>query len=288
MHLSHATEPTRGAARVSVICTLHTVAIRRRDGRRFALKLISMDGRDSDDAERMDRKEVGAMHAGFGHRHIVRLFCSWRTETVYYLQMELVVGEDLYDYIQSRLDRCLNKCLNELDLWLLFAQMVCALAHLNACGWVHGDLKPKNIMLTHSGRRVKLIDFGHAQKIEDLCDRPIGTFDFNPPEMLSDQAYDVAHIDVWSLGVVLYFMCKGLLPFYHQDARVVEQRSLTGKYKPLSPVRFSENLRNLVHDHLLVADTTLRIRMGEIAQHAWLLPHSASGASLSPALSPGP
>jgi serine/threonine protein kinase len=175
--------------------------------------------------------------------------------------MELVVSEDLYDYIQSRVS------LVEDDWVRLFAQMVDALTHLNARGWVHGDLKPENIMITHSGRHVNLIDFGYARRIDEPCDRPISTVDFNPPEMLSDQAYDVAHIDVWSLGVVLYFMCAGILPFYHWDVNEVERRILDVDFEHLSPP-FSENLRNLVHEHLLVADTNLRFRMGDIAQHA--------------------
>ena len=93
--------------------------------------------------------------------------------------------------------------------------------YLHMVGIVHRDIKPENIIITkgkHGEPTVKLIDFGLSRLIgpSDTCTVPCGTLAYVAPEVLKMKGYH-REVDIWSLGVVLYLMLRGRLPFNSKD-----------------------------------------------------------------------
>jgi serine/threonine protein kinase len=91
-------------------------------------------------------------------------------------------------------------------------QIIKAIAHCHAQGVIHRDIKAENIMINDQGQ-VKLLDFGLSKNSEVCKDREIcGTPYYMAPEMILGDPYDTK-VDVWSLGVMLYYTVSGHLPF---------------------------------------------------------------------------
>lgn len=131
--------------------------------------------------------------------------------------MEYVDGGELFQYIYDA------KYLLEDEAVWIFRQIVAALLHCHRLGITHRDLKPENILLTHrynpetgsySEPVVKVADFGMAalQPTGKKLTTPCGSMHYAAPEVF-DRYYDGGKIDVWSLGVILYVMLVGAVPF---------------------------------------------------------------------------
>jgi 5'-AMP-activated protein kinase catalytic alpha subunit len=97
---------------------------------------------------------------------------------------------------------------------------------------VHRDLKPENILLDYK-YNVKIIDFGlsnvysRGEQLSTACGSP----SYAAPEMLSGNPYDPVKIDIWNLGIILYAMCFGMLPFDHEDSGELYQMIREGRYE---------------------------------------------------------
>jgi serine/threonine protein kinase len=123
--------------------------------------------------------------------------------------MENVDGGELFQYLST------HGALHEEEAVYIFRQLVEALAYCHRLSIFHRDLKPENILLDKRTFTVKLIDFGMAayQPTGDKLKTPCGSPHYAAPELLQGQPYDGSKADVWSLGVVLYLMLVGDLPF---------------------------------------------------------------------------
>ncbi|KAK2526119.1 Tssk6 [Columba guinea] len=98
----------------------------------------------------------------------------------------------------------------------IFAQVVGAVSYLHDRDLVHRDLKCENVLLSADGRRAKLSDFGFSKEVNghpDLSTTFCGSAAYASPEVLTGIPYDAKKHDVWSLGVMLYVMVTGCLPF---------------------------------------------------------------------------
>ncbi|PVD28237.1 hypothetical protein C0Q70_10824 [Pomacea canaliculata] len=135
------------------------------------------------------------------------------TPNSYYLVLELAEKGHLQAYITDR------KCLEEEEARRFMRQIVSAVDHLHQSGIVHRDLKLENFLL-NSALDIKIVDFG----LSSLCQRQnslntqCGSPAYAAPEIFSNRRYG-ASVDMWSLGVCLYAMVIGRLPFLseHQD-----------------------------------------------------------------------
>ncbi|KAL0217274.1 hypothetical protein RCL1_007855 [Eukaryota sp. TZLM3-RCL] len=125
-----------------------------------------------------------------------------------FLLMEYCQGGSLYDFLKT------NQLLEQ-DVWDIFSQLVLGLKFLHGEGVLHRDVKHGNILLLSQERpfRVKLCDFGIARDLNaTVIKTSIGTESFMAPEMFANQPYGTA-VDIWALGVVLYFIIEKKYPF---------------------------------------------------------------------------
>ncbi|MFO0936247.1 MAG: serine/threonine-protein kinase [Gemmataceae bacterium] len=163
--------------------------------------------------------------AGFAvrHDHLVRLFDSHVAQKPYFLTMEYIPGES----VKKRL---LETGAYSLPIALgIVRQVAEALTALHRDGLIHGDVKPANVLLPMPGR-AKLIDLGFCHSSGELQPwiekgHVIGTANYLAPEMAKLPPHDSTAADMFSLGVMLYEMLTGELPYPGQSIQdVVRER----------------------------------------------------------------
>ncbi len=145
------------------------------------------------------------------HSHLVRVLTAHVHDPPYYLVMELLPGESL----RCRMRR--DYCLDPADALWITRQSAEALAALHRAGLMHGDVKPENLRLVDAGS-VVLIDLGFARRPgenESLFRKGyvLGTGNYLAPELCDDQPREELASDLFSLGVTLFEMLAGQLPY---------------------------------------------------------------------------
>ncbi|KAF6767804.1 hypothetical protein AHF37_06887, partial [Paragonimus kellicotti] len=149
----------------------------------------------------------------------------FQTEGRLYLILEYLRGGDLF----SRLSK--EVALSETDVRFYLAELILALNHLHQLGIIYRDLKPENILLDTDGH-IKLTDFGLSKEAVDkgrtfsFC----GTVEYMAPEVITRRGHD-ASADWWSLGVVMFEMLCGVLPFQGESRRETMHQILRAKLK---------------------------------------------------------
>jgi len=216
--------------------------------------------------KRENEKEVLARETEIlrtvNHPNCVRLLDVYETPNSLYLVTEICYGGEVFTAISNRM-------MSELDAAQIVRQITDALIYLHGLGIVHRDLKPENILYaTQSRRVVKLLDFGFARVLEGDCE-PIsersGTLNYTAPEVFSEK-YD-HRCDYWSLGVVLYSMICGYLPFAHEDRRMTTQLILQGRYYLNEDC--SSEAKDLVKE-LLTVDPEKRLIGSDVILHPFI------------------
>lgn len=202
--------------------------------RPVALKVILPDALLDDAARARFRREALAL-SRLNHPNVCTIYEVGEAGGQTFLVMEYVEGQVLWALTSSR---ALSS-----DLVLQYGlQLADALAHAHARGVVHRDLKSTNVMLTAEGH-VKVLDFGLAKRVNDADDVTraaataigtiVGTLSYMAPEVLRGQQGGAAS-DVWSLGVLLYEMASGRLPFSGGTAFEVSAAILHGSAPDLA------------------------------------------------------
>ncbi|KAJ1966064.1 hypothetical protein GGI12_000329 [Dipsacomyces acuminosporus] len=161
---------------------------------------------------------------GIKHPNIVRVFDVAETSRHVYIFMPLLRGGDLFDYIID------HQRLDEAEAKFIIYQVLLALKYLHDANIAHRDLKPENTLLVSKKpySQVMLTDFGMAKAAgqQNLMKTMCGTLQYIAPEMISSgvrpgQALKVGYskaVDCWSLGVMIYAMVSGMLPFSDDEA----------------------------------------------------------------------
>ncbi|KAF4538494.1 Serine threonine protein kinase [Lasiodiplodia theobromae] len=155
----------------------------------------------------------------------------------------------------------------------IFTQLVGAVSYIHLKSCVHRDLKLENVLLDKHGN-VKLVDFGFTREYEgksNYLQTWCGTVCYSAPEMLKGEKYAGEKVDVWSLGVIVYALLCGELPFDEDDENETKRRIL--KEEPKYPDHMPEQAKDLIIK-LLSKRPLLRPSLPEILQHPWLAEHA--------------
>jgi ankyrin repeat protein/tRNA A-37 threonylcarbamoyl transferase component Bud32 len=211
------------------------------------------------------------------HPNVVNYLEVLETKHRVFLVMENCTGGELYEYIQAK------KRLREPEAARLFYQIVSAVGHCHSLGIIHRDLKPENILLD-SNRDAKIVDFGLCTHVEvprfgreaeeadtsTLLRTQCGSPHYAAPEILNERPYFGPQVDVWSLGVILFAMLCGKLPFNAREMNVLARLITAGRY--LTPDHVSPEASNLIA-RILTLRAHRRPTCEQILKHEWLQTH---------------
>lgn len=165
-------------------------------------------------------------HRQLHHPHVTQMYEVIATEAYIWIVTELCSGGELFDYLAEK------GRLGEAETQILFGQLCLAVNYLHEKGIVHRDLKLENVLLDERCR-VKLGDFGFTREyergayMETFC----GTTGYASPEMLQGKKYMGPEVDVWSLGIILYCLLTGTLPFDDDDEEVMRDMIIQGDFE---------------------------------------------------------
>jgi serine/threonine protein kinase len=204
------------------------------------------------------RREISVMKVT-EHPNIVKLYDVFETHDKIYLVTELLTGGELFDYIP-------REGLSRHESLRILAQITSALLHCHEYGIVHRDLKPENLLMDEN-HNVKLGDFGMARLMKDgaMLKTSCGSPHYASPEVIADGKYDGKRSDVWSIGVILFAMASGMLPFDHQNIPTLLNMVKKGVYE--MPESLDDDVKDLI-DSMIQVDLSKRIRMEDILRHS--------------------
>ncbi|XP_050077163.1 probable serine/threonine-protein kinase MARK-A [Anopheles maculipalpis] len=192
---------------------------------KVAIKVVDTSRLDAK-ALRMLSREVSTLECVY-HPFILRLFEVIETLGKIHLISEWVQGGELYNRITE------VGPLKEPHAALLFQQLLLAVKHLHSLGFVHRDIKAENVLLV-SEERIKLADFGFSTQLVNGPWQHLDTFCGSPPyaapELFSDDHYIGGPVDIWALGILLYFMLEGCMPFKAPTVPLLRTAVLKGEF----------------------------------------------------------
>src|SRR5262245_15605372 len=200
-------------------------------GRRVAIKILN-DRHANDDqfVERFRREAKNA--AGLSHPNIVSIYDRGEAEGTYYIAMEFLDGRSLKELIVSRGPAPIRLAID------YARQVLAAISHAHRNGIVHRDIKPHNVLVGPEGR-LKVTDFGIARSGASQMTEVgsiVGTAQYLSPEQARGAPVD-PRSDLYSLGVVLYEMLTGTVPFAGETPVEIAMKHLSQVPKPPSELR---------------------------------------------------
>ncbi|KAE8220357.1 hypothetical protein CF319_g6103 [Tilletia indica] len=200
-------------------------------------------------------------HRKLHHPHVIQLYEVLATESSIWMVSELCAGGELYDYLVER------GTLPDAEARRLFGQLCLAVAYIHERGIVHRDLKLENVLLDEMCN-VKLGDFGFTREFErrKLMDTFCGTTGYAAPEMLAGKKYFGQEVDIWSLGIILYALLTGALPFDDDDEDIMRLKILQGDFD--IPEDLSDDARDLISS-ILKQNPVERPGIRAILSHPW-------------------
>uniref|UniRef100_H2ZD54 Ribosomal protein S6 kinase n=1 Tax=Ciona savignyi TaxID=51511 RepID=H2ZD54_CIOSA len=272
-------------------------------GKEFAVKIISRRW------ELQSMLELRTLTQCQGHPNIVKLYNIYQDKHHTYIVMELLHGGELLSLIRD------HPLFTEAEASIIMKQIISAVAFMHDKGIVHRDLKPENIIFVqaptdHNNNspakqlHLKIVDFGFARLKPNAgpgasvsLKTPVFTLQYAAPEVLqlsgfvgatNAQGYDES-CDLWSIGVILYAVLSGAVPFVSDGqalkAAEIMTRITQGEFTFDGPSwqNVSEEARRLVHG-LLTVDPSKRLKISDLLASPWV---QGACAPTTPLLSPG-
>ncbi|CAG9861701.1 unnamed protein product [Phyllotreta striolata] len=227
---------------------------------KVAIKIIDKTVLDEENLTKIFRET--AILKKLKHPHITRLYQLMETNQTIYLVTEYASKGEIFDYLVSK------GRMSESEAKRIFNQIVSAVSYCHSQGVVHRDLKAENLLLDHNFN-IKLADFGFSNQFTEGC--LLSTFCGSPPyaapELFQGFKYDGPKADIWSLGVVLYVLVCGSLPFDAPTLNALRNVVIEGKFR--IPYFMSQECEHLIR-HMLVVDPEKRLNIAQILRHKWL------------------
>ena len=251
------------------------LGIHKKTGEKVAVKIISKEKMDNKDLELVN-SEIDIMKMCL-HDNVVRILDHYESSNTIYIIMEYLQGGNLNDYLENIDPSAVTE-----DFAAFVVRQICwGLKYLHSYGVVHRDLKPDNIMICQKDIQltashfscIKIMDFGLSKILgkNERASEGYGTLSFVAPEVLTRNPYG-RPIDVWSVGIIIYYMVSGLLPFDDEqdDEEVIAKRIVFSELKFPSKQfsKRSPELKSLVKS-LLVKSQEKRVTIEDALEHDW-------------------
>jgi eukaryotic-like serine/threonine-protein kinase len=238
-------------------------------GRMCALKRLRPERCDEPIARQLVHNEAQACQA-VTSRHLLKMLRSELHADVPFLVFEWLDGRTLEDELRIEERLSLRRA-----VWIA-RQTADGMRDLECAGLAHGDIKPQNIFITHHGE-VKLLDLGFVRPITPSAGRPVadefvGTPDYLAPESLTPGVKQPVIKDMYSLGITLYRMLTGRLPFVGSGATAVlvqhrqSKPTLLRRFRPDAPRELSDLLGRLLAKQPFRRPQDLRTLIRELVE----------------------
>merc|ERR1719346_932005 len=250
-------------------------AVRKSDGLEVAVKEVVKDSRYKNDSINNNfPAEISLMEQVQDVEGVIKILDCFDTPESYYIVMEKFNSRDLFDFIteQGPLSEKLCKT--------MFSEMVNTVIQCRDNGVLHRDIKDENILVDLNTMKTKLIDFGsgcfynHQTQRKKIFEEFRGTRVYSPPEWIQLGEYTGDGLTVWSLGILLYDMLCGDIPY------TTDREISSGKLIFHNHVKLSAEARDLIKQCLNIRQQS-RISLDSILSHSWFQQQSSTSLKVS-------
>ena len=238
-----------------------TLGIHKLTGKYVAIKTIDKEHLKDEFSKRKVLREIYILKK-IRHVNVIRLLEVFESPKEVLMVMEYAGGGDLLHYVKQK------KHLPEAEAKSIFRQVVYGLAHIHSRNVLHRDIKLDNILLDSEGG-VKICDFGVSKIVDKhkVINDQCGTPAYIAPEIITNIGYKGFYVDHWSLGILLYAMLCGTVPF--KASNMTELHELIKEGTFTYPIELSEDAKSLINGLLKLAPKE-RLSIPEILAHPWL------------------
>ncbi|XP_059359458.1 serine/threonine-protein kinase NIM1-like [Carassius carassius] len=229
---------------------------------KVAIKILDKTKLDQK-TQRLLSREISSMEK-LHHPNIIRLYEVVETLTRLHLVMEYASGGELYTKIST------EGKLSDIDSKIVFSQVLSAVKHMHDNNIIHRDLKAENVFYTCS-TCVKVGDFGFStvSRRDETLNTFCGSPPYAAPELFRDEHYIGVCVDIWALGVMLFFMVTGTMPFRAETVAKLKRCILDGTYTV--PTWVPDPCQKLIRG-ILQPQPSDRYTVEQMMGCEWLLP----------------
>ncbi|XP_022087261.1 serine/threonine-protein kinase NIM1-like [Acanthaster planci] len=227
---------------------------------KVAIKILDKTKLDQK-TQRLLSREISCMEK-LHHPNIIRLYEVIETLAKLHLVMEYAAGGELFTKISN------EGKLSEAECKPIYAQVVAAVHHMHSKNIIHRDLKAENVFYAANGL-VKVGDFGFSTTFKqgEMLNTFCGSPPYAAPELFKDEHYVGPPVDIWAIGIMLYFMVTGVMPFRADTVAKLKKCILDGQFT--IPTFVSSPCQSLIRSALRHSPTE-RVTIDGIKNAAWL------------------
>lgn len=247
-------------------------------GKKVAVKAISKASLQSSRSQKKVIQEVLILKK-IKSKFVIRILEVFESEKNFLIVMEYAGGGDLLHYVREK------KRLREEEAKRIFKQIILGAIAIHQAGVLHRDFKLDNILLDASYSLIKICDFGVSKIVKegDLILDQCGTPAYLAPEIIKNDGYTGFTVDTWSLGVVLYTILCGQIPFKATNIEELHKVILLGNLE--FPAELSDQAKNLISS-MIVLNPLNRISLEDALKHEWFTVKSKEVDKSSPQFFP--
>ena len=242
------------------------LGIHKKTGKLVAIKVVAKNNERKNEEE-LVINEIDILKFCH-HKNITQLIDYFETKDNIIIILKYIEGSTLGEYLKE-----INFNLDETKAANIMIQIAKGVKYLNKFGVVHRDLKPENIMITIMNSEIKVVimDFGLSKIVsnEEKLNEGFGTLYYAAPELIQNLPYN-KEIDIWSLGIILFYIFTSCYPFMGKEEDEIEEKIIN------DPVEFKdgewEKISNVVQDLIkrcLEKFPEDRISIDDFINHPW-------------------